>query len=89
MYRRIRALLRRWPDGPPLLGTDTRVADSLDHAPDVGTFLAELAALTEDVAAGWPTDGLAYTLERLMDAISRLPAHPAATPAVQSLYRVC
>lgn len=89
VYRRIRALLRRWPDGPPLLGTDTPAAGSLDDAPDADTFLVELAGLVEDVAAGWPPDGLAYTLERLMDAISQLPAHPAARPAVLNLYRVC
>ncbi len=99
VYRRIRALLRRWPNGPPLPASLTPSADSpTGHArtgdapggtPDTATFLTELGGLIEDVAAGWPTDGLAYTLERLLDAITQLPAHPTARPAVLNLYRVC
>ncbi len=89
VYRRIRALLRRWPDGPPLPAAVTTVGGSSDDPLDVAAFLSDLTGLTEDVAAGWPTDPLAYTLERLMDAISRLPAHPAARPAALNLYRVC
>ena len=89
VHRRIRALLRRWPDGPPL-ATAGPLPSPLDGpAPDTDAFLSELADLTADVAAAWPTDSLAYTLERLMDAISRLATHPGARPATANLYLVC
>ncbi len=81
LYRRIRATLRRWPDGPPLAAGA--------EAPSLAGFLDDLAALTEDVAAAWPSDGLAYTLERLMDAVLRLPGSPNARPATLNLYRIC
>lgn len=89
VYRRIRALLRRWPEGPPLSTSVPSGRRADDYAPDVSAFLIECAELTEDVAAAWPTDSLAYTLERLLDAISRLPAHPDARQATLNLYRVC
>ena len=89
VYRRIRALLRRWPDGPPLATTGPPLLPLDEPAPDTDALLTELGDLTADVAAAWPTDSLAYTLERLMDAISRLATHPSARPATANLYLVC
>lgn len=82
-YRSMRALLRRYPLGPPQLS-------GRPHDPKLErAFLDNLAALAGTVAGGWPADGLAYTLERLVDALARLPEHPEAAAGTERLYRVC
>lgn len=82
-YRMLRALLRRYPGGPPALSpvpSDSAAQEA---------FLDDLARLTRTVAGGWPGDGLAYTLERLMDGLARLRDYDnrASRPAFERLLR--
>lgn len=82
-YRQLRALLRRYPNGPPQL------AGQLQELETEQAFLDALAELAGLIADGWPSDGLTYTLQRLIDALARLPDHPHAAAETEHLYRVC
>ncbi len=85
-HRLRRALLRRYPDGPPPLAATSGDNDDPERNE---AFLSDLSQLTRSVAGGWPTDSLTYTLERLMDALTALPTQSFALPQVQQLYDVC